>query len=175
MITLIYGGSGSGKSEFAEGFVCEKHYDNQYYLATMAAFDDEAKARIQKHRDARAGKGFETIEQPFDAAKITNNINENGIILLECLSNLVANEMFRDGQIIPSEKCIEKIFEDLKVLAGHISELVIVSNDIFDDGIQYDETTMDYLKALGALNSMLASEAEEVYEVVVGIPLKIKG
>lgn len=45
MITLITGGSGSGKSAYAEKYIChvsnEKGYKEKYYIATMQIFDDE--------------------------------------------------------------------------------------------------------------------------------------
>ena len=113
MIILIYGGSGSGKSEFAEDYVCATPFDNRFYLATMNATDRESKLRIKKHRNQRKGKGFITLEHPMDVDEalteidrikapefFTNESLEGGsIILLECMSNLVANEMFRDGLI----------------------------------------------------------------------------
>lgn len=174
MITLIYGGSGSGKSEFAEDYVCKQTgFEKRYYLATMAASDPESKLRIKKHQNQRDGKGFETIEQPVDIDKATPE--SNSIVLLECLSNLVANEMFKDGKVIPSKECISKITEDLDTLKGKAGALVIVSNNIYEDGCNYDEFTKDYLRALAAINNHLVQESDEVYEVTVGIPLKIKG
>lgn len=63
MIVLVIGGSGSGKSEFAENICMELPAEEKRYIATMQAFDEESRARIAKHRKARSGKGFETIEQ----------------------------------------------------------------------------------------------------------------
>ena len=70
MITLITGGSGSGKSAYAEKYIChasnEKGYKEKYYIATMQVFDDEGQRKIDRHRRLRAGKGFITIELPRD-------------------------------------------------------------------------------------------------------------
>ena len=42
MIILVLGGSGSGKSEFAENYIIrENKYGTCYYLATMMAGEDE--------------------------------------------------------------------------------------------------------------------------------------
>ena len=62
--------------------------------------------------------------------------------------------------------------QSLKQKAGH---LVIVTNNVFEDGIVYEEGTMEYLRAIGSINEKLADMADEVIEVVVGIPLVIKG
>ena len=56
-----------------------------------------------------------------------------------------------------------------------VTELVIVTNNVFEDGISYDGTTMEYLAAMGKINELLAKRADKVIEVVVGIPLIMKG
>lgn len=62
MITLITGGSGSGKSAYAEKYIChvsnEKGYKEKYYIATMQIFDDEGQRKIDRHRRLRAGKAL---------------------------------------------------------------------------------------------------------------------
>ena len=52
--------------------------------------------------------------------------------------------------------------------------MVVVSNNVFEDGIQYDTGTGEYLNALGRINERLAVLADEVIEVVVGIPVILK-
>ena len=182
MITLIYGGSSSGKSAFAEDYVCGLNCRKKYYLATMAASDDESLKRIERHRSLRAGKGFVTLEYARDIGNASSEIaadtkekeGEN-VLLLECMSNLVANEMFKDGQIIPSDICINKILDDLKKLNRYAENIVVVTNNVFEDSTLYDEGTRDYLRALGKINQRITTVADEVYEVVVGIPIQLKG
>ena len=181
MITLIYGGSSSGKSAFAEDYVCGLDCRNKYYMATMSASDEESLERIKRHRNNRDGKGFETLEYPRDIGGAVSEIavgsikqaGEN-VLLLECMSNLVANEMFKDGQIIPSDSCISKILDDLKKLNKFIGNIVIVTNNVFEDSALYDDMTRDYLRALGKINQRITTVADEVYEVVVGIPIQLK-
>ena len=63
MVYLIIGGSGSGKSAYAEQLMeCFTGVTEKYYLATMQIFDEEGEKRKEKHRAARQGKGFLTIE-----------------------------------------------------------------------------------------------------------------
>ncbi len=189
MITLIYGGSGSGKSNFAEDLVALGSYRNRFYLATMDASDKESKLRVKKHRKQRRGKGFITLEHPVDVDKAIDEIDRikapefytneplkgGSVVLLECMSNLVANEMFRDGLMLSASDCVRKVLHDISRLNDKVEVFVIVSNDIFQDGVEYDVGTQEYLKALSFVNKQLAIMADEVYEVVVGIPLKIKG
>ena len=54
MMTVIIGGSGSGKSEYAENYTMElSHGRNQYYIATMKIFDKEGQATAELHRALR--------------------------------------------------------------------------------------------------------------------------
>ena len=62
MMTLITGGSGSGKSAFAENCVQAQGEARRIYIATMFPYDKESYGRIDRHRTMRAGKGFETVE-----------------------------------------------------------------------------------------------------------------
>ena len=61
MLTLVIGGSASGKSEYAEQHVMSLN-GARIYIATMEPFGKEAADRISKHRQMRKNKGFETIE-----------------------------------------------------------------------------------------------------------------
>lgn len=62
MLTLVTGGSGSGKSAFAEDRVLSFGDARRIYIATMHPFDEESHKRIERHQKMRAGKGFETVE-----------------------------------------------------------------------------------------------------------------
>ena len=72
------------------------------------------------------------------------------------------------------ETVIAKILQGIEVLRKQADPLVIVTNNVFEDGIAYDSATIEYIEALGRVNERLAAEADEVVEVVVGIPQRIK-
>ena len=170
MIVLVIGGSGSGKSEFAENICMKLPAEEKRYIATMQAFDDESRARIAKHRRARSGKGFETIEQGTHLEDVC--LPQGCTALLECMSNLVANEVFApEGR---GADCGEVIKSGLHHLAEKAGHLVIVTNDIFSDGVTYDPGTAQYMKILGEVNQEAAAMADYVYEVVCGIPICVK-
>ena len=176
MMTLIIGGSGSGKSAYAEDYTISLSEDRKkYYIATMQIFDEEGKRKVERHRMLRGGKGFSTIEQPIDIGKAAEKMEDGErTALLECISNLTANEMFL-GEIPGAEEVItEKIVGEIAVLNRELTHLVIVSNNVFEDGNVYDKTTMAYIRAMGRINQKLAEMADEVVEVVVGIPIVIK-
>ena len=175
-MTLIIGGSGSGKSAYAEDYMVSISEDRKkYYIATMQIYDEEGKRKVERHRMLRGGKGFSTIEQPVDIGKAAEKMEaEDRTALLECVSNLTANEMF-SGEVPATEEVItEKIVGGIAVLNRELTHLVIVSNNVFEDGNVYDKTTMAYIRAMGRINQKLAEMADEVVEVVVGIPIVIK-
>lgn len=175
-MTLIIGGSGSGKSAYAEDYMVSISEDRKkYYIATMQINDEEGKRKVERHRMLRGGKGFSTIEQPVDIGKAAEKMEaEDRTALLECVSNLTANEMF-SGEVPGTEEAItEKIVGGIAVLNRELTHLVIVSNNVFEDGNVYDKTTMAYIRAMGRINQKLAEMADEVVEVVIGIPIVIK-
>ena len=176
MITLITGGSGSGKSAYAEEeFSKLQHTGKKYYVATMKVYDEDGKRRVERHRKMRENRGFVTIEQPQDIEEAIGKMQgSQNAALLECMSNLVANEMYQD-KIYPADEVVEKIIKGIEDLEKHLVHLMIVTNNVFEDGVLYDEMTMEYLHALDEVNIRLAKKAEKVIEVVVGIPVCWKG
>ena len=176
MITLIIGGSGSGKSAYAEDYLLSVSKEKKkYYIATMQVYDAEGIKKVERHRILRDGKGFSTIEQYVEIEKATKKMEAvEKTALLECISNLTANEMFKNNHLESEEVVVEKIVNGIKLLNQNLFHLVIVSNNIFEDGKVYDQTTMAYIRAIGSINAKLAAMADEVIEVVVGIPLKMK-
>lgn len=186
MVTLILGGSGSGKSAFAEDYLLTHSRGcRKYYLATMQVYDEEGRAKVEKHRSMRAGKGFFTVEQPVNigeaAEKLRGSVgpakgeSPKPAALLECMSNLVANEMFSGGTPGLWDRVADKVVRETESLGRSLEQLVIVTNNVFEDGLEYEETTREYMKALGAVNRRLAALADRVIEVTAGIPLALKG
>lgn len=188
MITLVLGGSGSGKSAYAEHLLDGK--TNKYYIATMQVYDAEGEKKLQDTGDF-ARKGFVTMEQPRDIGEVDfskraqqameppdragQNVTERPrCALLECMSNLVANEMFSGADIVSEDVVVGHILQGIKNLSTKVDELVIVSNNVFEDGISYDATTQAYIRALGRINTGVAALADTVTEVVVGIPVPVK-
>lgn len=193
MIALVIGGSGSGKSAYAEQMAVKAAGNGSlYYVATMQVYDEEGKKKVERHQKMRAGKGFLTIEQPRrlkEAAKkvATERVSAGkaaaGVgktVLLECMSNLVANEMFSEenlSAVMDKEKIRQlsgEIINGVTALHDSCDILIIVTNQIFEDGIRYDASTMDYIRLLGDVNRQIAERAEQVVEVVAGIPIFIK-
>lgn len=174
MFGIVTGGSGSGKSEYAENWICRLAEPEKklLYIAAMKPFDEECKKRIARHRKMRAHKGFQTIEcyENIDSLELP----EGASVLLECMSNLLANELFSEEK--QNRTGIEEhILGGIRKLRKQSDNMVIVTNEIFSDGICYDKETQEYQRLLGRINCALAAEADCVVEVVCGIPVFRKG
>lgn len=170
MIIVFIGGSGSGKSEYAENTAVKLSHGELVYIATMQPFDNESRERIRRHQKMRQSKSFRTVECFTGLHKV--KLQKDTTVLLECMSNLVANEMFaEDGA---KEDTFNKVIQGIFTLAECSDNLLIVTNNIFEDGMQYEEETINYMKILGEVNQWLCRIADQVVEVVHGIPVELK-
>ena len=173
MRVFICGGAGAGKSAFAEG-LAQKMGGRLVYVATMPVVSDEDKAKVERHHRLRAGKGFTTIERPG----ALSNLPDNGeAMLVECLSTHVANMMFN-----PSTDSGQSADHWIKVLKAELAPLlkrkgntIFVSLEITSDGTTYSPETEAYKSVLTAVNRYLVQNCDAAFEVVCGIPVKIKG
>ena len=189
MLHIVYGGSASGKSSYAESFAMSLQGEGRLlYIATMYPYkwntteiDPETMQRIERHRAMRADKGFDTVECYRHVEHIV--AKRQDVLLLECMSNLLANEMYLEPDSNAGSDMAEtmspvsnKIVQALIDLSTRVQELVIVTNDVFSDGgsLTYDESTREDVKNLAEINCALAREAATVTEVVCGIPVIVK-
>ena len=198
MLYIVTGGSGSGKSEYAEqtAVQCRNRTGGTlWYLATMRIWDDEGRKRVERHRRMRAAKGFETIERytgletlelretfeelnpaGLDAEQETDSLKywesrrvaQKQVLLLECMSNLVLNEFYDQ-----ENGAEERILQGIKHLQKQCGDLIIVTNEIFSDGVTYEPESERYIERLGRINRELGQMADSVTEVVYGIPLAV--
>lgn len=176
MLILVTGGSGSGKSAYAETRISALDGEQKYYIATMQVYGEEGKRKVQRHQELRAGRGFLTLERQRDVHRALEEMKapSAACVLVECMSNLLANEMFTEDGIYTEEQVINKVTAELGELIAGTKHQVIVTNNVFEDGVQYGEGTKAYMRALGYVNRVLAERADEVVESVVGIPVRVK-
>ena len=174
MIILVIGKPDSGKSLIAEDIVCGLSDKKRYYLATMLIYDKAGIERIKKHRSQREGKNFVTIEVPYRIDRALDMIDEpdNSAVLLECIANLVGNEMYenpdRNKLCKPDMDLMtgftDEIFKDIEKLAKNVRDLVIVTNEYKPDE-NCDEMTRLYIDLIDMLNEKLMEFADRIVDV----------
>lgn len=165
IFVLISGSNNSGKSVCAERLVAGTT-GARYYLATMLPCTQENHRRIEKHRAQRQGLGFETIECPYQVGNVP--VSPEGVVLLEDVSNLLANAVFEKGGNADS------VYRDICALADRCRILVAVTiADLKNDG--YDEETVAYINDLNEINRRLFHKATVAISMQDGTAVYQKG
>ena len=166
MIKLIIGTTDSGKSALAEETAMRlSGAGTRIYIATMIPFGDEGMARVARHRQMREGKGFITIEQPVDIDDLVPGLAgySDPTCLLECMSNLVGNEMHDPGHQEDSDSELTvHIIGSVMKLASVCRHLIIVSNEFDDQAGDYDDDTLRYIRLCHMVNESLSIRVDEV-------------
>lgn len=172
MFHLITGGASSGKSLYAEQQILTfGETENRIYIATMIPGNDPENARrIEKHQKRRENLHFTTLECYTRLSQL--QIPEGSTVLLDCMSNLVANELFTSN--MGGIHTVEAVLNGIEHLLKHAKNLVVVTNEIFSSGVEYGQATRIYMQFLGSINQEMARLADVVTEVVYGIPVHFK-
>lgn len=134
---LVLGENDSGKSRFAERIAVHEG-EERIYLATMICATKENEERIQKHIRQRENAHFMTIESPYSVSD--SPVSENSVVLLEDVSNLLANVMFGSGNLTENNFC-EECFAEIDFQKDDFA-----GNDLQKNGIEQTAITYVYRK-----------------------------
>ena len=166
-ITFILGGARSGKSYLAVKMAKEKS-KKVAFIATCKPLDEEMKERIKLHKEVRP-KNWQTFEESEDVALLLKKIdNEFDVIIIDCLTILISNLLLKGLK----EKDIQ---EKIKRIMKSKANIIIVSNEVGLGIVPGNKLARDFRDIAGKINQMVAKEAKEVFFMVSGLPLKIKG
>jgi len=169
-VIFVTGGAKSGKSSFALSEAV-KHEGQKAFIATAEALDEEMANRIERHKGER-GEGWDTYEEPFQIADtIAGLAGRYSVIVLDCLTLWLSNAMHRDVDI---ELEIEHFLNILRHKIQN-SYIYIVSNEVGTGIVPENKLAREFRDLAGTMNQKVARASDEVFLVVAGIPLKIKG
>jgi adenosylcobinamide kinase/adenosylcobinamide-phosphate guanylyltransferase len=170
-IILITGGARSGKSRFSEELALQ-FSGPKAYLATAQALDEEMAERIRRHRENRAGD-WQTLEEPI---KVAGCIEKEGarfnLILLDCLTLWVSNLMMVGWD---EAKILEEGNRLLDACRQAKGSLILVGNEVGMGIVPENAQARLFRDLSGFIQQKVAREADEVYFMVSGLPVKIKG
>jgi adenosylcobinamide kinase/adenosylcobinamide-phosphate guanylyltransferase len=175
-MTFILGGARSGKSRFAQELAA-KLGTRVLFVATAESLDEEMSARIKAHKKSRSPT-WKTLETPTDVAKaMRGKIGDAEVVIVDCLTLLVSNLMGTED--IDAETLDKKVTAELKDLIAFMrttkAYFIIVSNEVGLGLVSPYPAGRVYRDALGIANQMLAKNADEVYFMVAGIAIPLKG
>jgi adenosylcobinamide kinase / adenosylcobinamide-phosphate guanylyltransferase len=168
-LVFVLGGARSGKSSFALQQAMPQ--SPRAFLATAEPFDSEMAHRIQKHKRSR-GRGWVTVEIPTQLAEwfIADGGNYSSVVV-DCLTlwlnNLSRNKVL--ARHIPSH--VRKL---LKAIRTCSNQVVMVSNELGLGLVPGDSASREFRDLAGRMNQLIAAEADEVYFLVSGLPLRLK-
>ncbi len=173
MITVVLGGTRSGKSEVAERLALAASSTSSSatvdagsvtYIATAPpAVDADFAARIEAHR-ARRPAGWSTLDCAHPRDLIPHLRQSTGVVLVDSLGTWVSRH---DDLIVGSSDLLD-------ALAGHDGHVIIVSEEVGLAVHPPTEVGRRYVDAVGTLNQQVVSVADQVLFVVSGrvMPLK---
>ena len=169
-MVFITGGQKSGKSTFAEELILELCPNKKpKYLATAKVSDEEMKLRIEKHKTQR-GDRFVTIEEPLELSSV---VEENDWVLVECLT-LWLSQIYSEC-LYDYDKSLKMFELEFLNLTSKTKNLVIVGNEIGSGLHPMEESVRSYVDLQGIVNQRVAKFSKQVYLIISGCSLKIKG
>ncbi len=168
-IIMVTGGQRSGKSVFAENLALSLT-EKPTYIATAKVMDDEMRQRVEKHKERRRSH-WNNIESPLDIAGLKFSPNE--VVLIDCLTLWTTNWFFEKDE--SADETLTEIKRQLDLLSNEPCTFIIVTNEIGLGGVSGNALKRRFTDLLGSANQHLASISKDVYMIVSGIPVKIKG
>ena len=173
-LTLVLGGVRSGKSAFAEELAGEAK-GPVLYLATGLAVDEEMEERIRRHRESRPSH-WTTIEEPLDLAGPLKEVTDSVLIdsLDAWLSNMMMEHRYSDTEEIENS-VLRRLDSLLKVIYDSSATFTLVSSEVGFSMVPMELTGRRFQDSLGTINQKMAAQADRVFMVVAGIPIRIKG
>jgi len=179
-IILVTGGTRSGKSAFAQRSA-EEAVGEKLYIATCPpdrGDDPEMAARISRHKDDRLGRGWQTVEEPLDLCGGLRAGKDTPLILVDCLTLWVSNLMFHydnAGKGAFGEDEMALLAKALlREAGGQSGTLWLVTNEVGLGVVPENPLARRYRDLVGRCNQVVAAGAHELWQVVCGIPHRIK-
>lgn len=183
-IIFITGGARSGKSSFALQ-EAEKIAGKKLFIATAQPLDAEMTARIQMHRKER-GQDWDTAEVPLEIGETLKNQGAcYHAILVDCLTLWLFNVMEGHAETAAGDTkaaaAIDALTDDLKDIQqspqrlNDLDAIFIVSNEVGMGIVPDNRMARLFRDMAGRLNQKIAQTADDVYLMVSGLPLQVKG
>ena len=174
---LITGGCRSGKSAFAQR-IAEALPGPRIYIATAPVTDPEMEERVRKHREARYGRGWRTVEEGIDLAGAIRRSDTSRVLLVDCLTLWISNLLYeteKRGEALTEEVVADRCREVIDACGSIGGTVILVTNELGMGIVPENETARRFRDTAGRGNQEIAAAADRVTLMVSGIPLALKG
>jgi Adenosyl cobinamide kinase/adenosyl cobinamide phosphate guanylyltransferase len=166
-IILVTGGQRSGKSTYAQEMALELS-PNPVYLATSRIWDEEHRARVERHRADR-GLEWTTIEEE----KALSQVDVSGrIVVIDCVTLWATNFFFDNDSEV--QKTLDELKAEFDRFTAQEATFIFVTNEIGMGEMSANDIQRRFADLQGWLNQYIAAQADEVIFMVSGIPMRIK-
>lgn len=166
--TLVLGGVRSGKSRYAAELAL-RLCPRPVYVATSRLWDDDHRARIERHRRER-GPEWRTLECEVHLGSLELGAE---VAVVDCLTLWLSN-LFSDSES-NVEACLEQARRELDQLLAQRAQILLVSNEIGHGLHAPTELGRKFTDLQGWVNQHAAALSDNVALMVAGIPLYVKG
>jgi len=174
-VVLVTGGCRSGKSLYAQQ-LAESLPLPRLYVATCPVTDDEMLRRIEAHRQARANRGWETIEEQVDLAGVIRAHAQHAVLLVDCVTLWVNNLMYqaqREGRPMHEAAISHACRDVLDAAEGVGGTVIFVTNEVGMGIVPENASAREFRDLVGRANQSIAARADSVTLLVSGIPVPI--
>jgi 5,6-dimethylbenzimidazole synthase len=165
-VTLLLGGARSGKSSQAEALALRLPQPRAL-VATAEGLDEEMAARIARHRADR-GPGWTTVEVPLDLPQALLALPPHGVVVVDCLTLWLSNLMLAGRDTDAAFVALEA------ALAACPTPVILVANEVGLGIVPDNALARAFRDLAGILNRRMAALADEVIQVVAGLPQVLK-
>ncbi|ANE46364.1 hypothetical protein SY83_08820 [Paenibacillus swuensis] len=199
-LIMISGGVRSGKSRYAEEMAHQLSLagastilptsqssspitnGSVLYVATGHIYDDEMRTRIEAHRNRRPSE-WGLLETPDKLTEGVANYEGYPVILVDSLSAWVGNQLMA----VSEEQCrsdevtmhvkdeIQQWLHAMRTKLSTEAAVFIVTDEVGWGGVAMNPLGRWFQDVIGDANQQLAAEADEVFAVISGLPLRLKG
>ena len=186
-LILVTGGARAGKSRFAQQLAESGPFRKRLFVATAVPCDAEMRRRIVTHRRSRndltersgaasSGRSHGLWTTLEESTRLPDRLPvsflaKGNLILLDCLPTFLTNlllEKKSDTQILSK---VRRILQ--RVQRPGLTTL-LVTNEVGLGIVPEHPLGRRFRDLLGSANQKIAQQAEEVYFLVAGIPVRIK-
>ena len=166
---LVLGGARSGKTAFSEQLALRSG-SRPAYLATAEALDAEMRDRVASHQAGRAAH-FTTIEEPLALSDaLLKAATQHDVILVDCLTLWITNLQVANEDVAKAVSELGATLVQLKT-----AKVILVSNEVGLGIVPDNAMARTFRDLAGSAHQRLAEICDDVYFVVAGLPMTLKG
>ena len=166
-ITLITGGTRSGKSSYAERLALQLS-PTPVYLATARIWDEDFRQRVELHRQRRQQHWLNLEEEKY----LSRHDVGGKVVLVDCVT-LWCTNFFFDLQS-DTAKALEEMQQEFDRFTSQEATFIFVTNEVGMGGTSDNEVQRKFADLQGYINQYIAARAVRVVLRVSGIPLTVK-